>query len=271
MYPPTLMNLPRAKKSLGQNFLVDPNYQKKIINALSKGYAGQTILEIGPGQGAITAHLLEFAKRIVLVEKDHVLAKHLTEKYAEQPQVKVIQADFLKFDLAQVDWLSEEGGLKALAVGNLPYNVSSQILLKLLQAQDSFADLYLMFQKEVGQRCASKHGSKDYSMLSIWSQLFAEVEKLFDLPPGVFKPRPKVNSSFLKFHLKEEMSDDALNVIAFAKSLFQQRRKKISSVIKGKYSLENVEDSYKALCDLRPEQLSIEDLQNLYRRLIQTK
>lgn len=256
------MSYHHAKKSLGQNFLVDPNYQRKIIQAVRQIYQGETILEIGPGQGALTQHLSEFAQKIILVEKDTGLAQELARKYDSQIFIKVINVDFLKWDL---NALSDE---KIIVVANLPYNVSTQILIKLLQNMNKFQYLFLMFQKEVAQRCVASPNSKDYGILSVWCQLLANVKKLFDVPPTAFRPRPKITSAVLHFQPSGIEFDKKQNqFMEFVKLIFSQRRKKIGTVLKAqqKYKNQILEDfSGKDLLEKRAENLSIEQLRQLF-------
>lgn len=249
------------KKSLGQNFLIDKNYQNKIIQSVKSVYQGQPILEIGPGRGAITEHLLEFAQKIILVEKDNALAELHTKKYSERKNVTVYQSDFLDFDLKNVPD-------HTIVVSNLPYNVASQILIRLFENKHQFESLFLMFQKEVARRCVSQPGNKEYGILSVWTQLFSQAEILFDLPPTVFLPQPKVTSSFVKFVLNDKDFLQHKDLIVFVKKLFTHRRKKISTILKAQKILDVGAycdmPKIKDLIDKRAEQLSIEDFKKLY-------
>jgi len=245
----------RAKKSLGQNFLVDPNYQRKILRAVQSSES-DTIVEIGPGRGAITQHLLTLNKKLVLIEKDTELARNLEEQYAEQ-NVKVVCGDFLDINLDEI--LNE----RAAVVGNLPYNVSTQIFIKLLSQSQYFDDLFLMFQKEVAQRCVSPKGGKTYGVLSLWTKIFSDAEKLFDLPPTAFKPQPKVTSSFVKFKLNGANYAENRELIKFIKLLFSSRRKKIATSLKKRYRDCDL-SVHAELVDKRPEQLTLEEFRKLY-------
>lgn len=254
------------KKSLGQNFLTDLNYQRKIIEAVRDDYCGQPILEIGPGQGALTRHLCEFAKSLTLVEKDGALAKELNEKFAGENHVTVIHDDFLDFDLLSLRvpgsgaLPSEKSGQKISVVANLPYNVASQILIKIFIHSHLFDCLYLMFQKEVGNRCVAKPKTREYGIFTIWAQIFSNVEKLFDIPPTAFRPQPKITSSFLKFELKEADYNKEKNFIGFIRRLFNQRRKKISTTLK-----QNIDKKYfPQFADRRAEELSLPELRELF-------
>lgn len=243
-----------AKKSLGQNFLIDGNYQRKIIEAVQDDYQDQPILEIGPGRAALTQHLCGFAKSLTLVEKDTELAKDLKQRFAGDNHVKVIQADFLDLNL------KSHIEPKTVVVANLPYNVASQILIKIFSHQYLFEKLYLMFQREVGNRCVAKPKTKDYGIFSIWSQLFSDVEKLFDIPPTAFRPQPKITSTFLRFDLKEVDYADEKLFISFIRRLFNQRRKKISTTLKPSIDKKH----FPHFADKRAEELSLLELKELF-------
>ncbi len=247
----------RPKKSLGQNFLIDRNYQLKIVEAVRADYRQQTILEIGPGRGAITDHLVSFARQLVLIEKDVLLAKALARKYHAQKHVRVIEGDFL-------NW---EGTLpgEVLVVGNLPYNVASQIFIKLLRKGAPYKTLFLMFQKEVAERCVASPGNKDYGILSVWSRLLSQPKILFHLPPTVFNPKPKVQSAFVRFDLLGVAYEQEKDFISFVKRVFGQRRKKISTILKKELRhLGTLTNEVATLLDLRAEVLGIDSLKLVF-------
>lgn len=248
----------KPKRSLGQNFLVDPNYQRKIIDELKRGYADETILEIGPGRGALTQHVETFAKRIVLVEKDRELAAWHTSEHEGDAKWTVVNEDFLKWDFSE---LRDE---TTRVLGNLPYNVSTQILIGLLKRMGQFSKLVLMFQKEVAMRCLAKPGSKDFGPLAIWCQLFAKPTKLCDVPGTAFRPRPRVMSSVLSFEPSDVCYDDKQQrFIDFVHVLFNQRRKKIRGNLKaGGFDVSKHADH--PMLDQRAEQLSISEIQELF-------
>lgn len=258
-----------AKKSLGQNFLIDQNYQRKIINSLEINPKTE-VIEIGPGQGAITRHLIELnLKKLTLIEKDTELAKILDEKYKDKDHIEVIHADFLNLDLNE----NFKSDSHRIVVSNLPYNVSSQIFIKLLEYRDLFHALYLMFQKEVGSRLLAQPKTKDYGLLSLWCQIHTNPRKLFDLPPTVFKPKPRVWSSFLEFEIKQDSLLDSKIEREFwrmMKLLFQQRRKMILSILKKNISLEKIEviEKLSWIKQKRAEELSVEELIQLVKLII---
>jgi 16S rRNA (adenine1518-N6/adenine1519-N6)-dimethyltransferase len=247
----------RAKRSLGQNFLVDGNYQNKIIDVVKNKYNSETILEIGPGHGALTQHLVSFAKKLILVEKDFVLAKNLQEKFADHDHVSVVQADFLKWELPPIN--------EIIVVANLPYNVASQILIQIFKHSAHYKALYIMLQKEMALRAIAHPGTKDFSVFSIWCQLFSQPQKLFHLPPTAFSPKPKVTSTFLELCISPCDYNEQKDFIFFIKKLFNQRRKKISTTLKSSGILsQNLSDAIREKMDKRAEALSISELKELF-------
>ena len=217
----------KAKKSLGQNFLKDPHYRQKIIEALSLSEKDR-VLEIGPGLGALTNDIAEKCGELMLVEKDEALAFALEKKYSGNPKVTVITGDFLKIQIP-------EGNGDIKVVGNLPYNVASQIFFRLIQNRKNFSELFLMFQKEMALRFVASPSTKDYGLPTLWASIYTEAKILFHLPPNAFNPVPKVHSTFVHFKmretplLREEESEDFFTMMRL---LFQQRRKTIQSTMK---------------------------------------
>ncbi|MBF0107297.1 MAG: 16S rRNA (adenine(1518)-N(6)/adenine(1519)-N(6))-dimethyltransferase, partial [Deltaproteobacteria bacterium] len=170
----------------------------------------------------------------------------------------VCHGDFLKMDLAAVC----DADKKSIVVGNLPYNVSSQILIRLFQNNNLFNRLFLMFQREVAIRCLAGPGGKDYGMLSLWTQLFSRAKKLFNVPANAFLPRPKVVSTFLQLDCPGRDYREEAEFIKFAKVLFSQRRKKASTVLKT--SKTGASPTIRAWTDKRPEQLSLAELRQIW-------
>ena len=184
----------RPLKSLGQNFLVDNNIIHKIIlSAAIK--PDDCVLEIGPGRGALTEYLAGKAGRLVLIEYDHALAAALQERYADDPRVTVVDADILAVDLAEV--LKEGSSWKVVA--NLPYNISTAVLFRLLEVRDRLARMILMLQKEVGDRLVAVPDCADYGVTTVLLGLWFDMRREFIVPPGCFHPRPKVDSAVLSF------------------------------------------------------------------------
>lgn len=240
------------KKSLGQHFLVDNYYRNKICATILDNFKGKTLVEIGPGEGSITEKIIpKVNENVVLVELDDRFAPDLKVKF-ENEKVKIIHGDILK-----VDW--KLFNQEVFICGNFPYNISSQILFKVLEHQDQINGLVAMFQKEVAQRIASKKGSKSYGILSVLLAAFYETEYLFTIEPEAFDPPPKVDSGIILMQKKKALIEiekfgKFKNLVKLA---FHTRRKKLSNSLK---SL-NIElnDQSKELLDKRPEHLDVED------------
>lgn len=249
----------KAKKSLGQNFLQDDNIARKIVDSL-KISEEDSILEIGPGQGALTKHILEASpKRLVLIEKDRYLAPALAEEY---PVAEVIQEDALKFL-----WEELDPSEKWKIVGNLPYNVASKLMWD-IAAKSPAVNCVFMVQHEVGLRITAEQGSKKYGGISAWIQSFCQTQYLFKVPPTVFKPKPKVDSAVIKFYLRPDLEkpSDPEGLARIIKFCFQFRRKQLGKILKSFVSdslLQWMEEEGISLKD-RPEALSPVQFQGLY-------
>lgn len=268
------------KAGLGQNFLVDRKAAEKIVDAL--GEIGQSlVVEIGAGRGALTETLVQEAGRMIAIELDRMLATQLRVKYSRYPSVEVLEGDVLKIDFRTVlhrtigplGDLRPEKPERARLVGNLPYYITSDILLHLFEFHDQFDIMVIMVQREVADRIAARPGSRDYGLLSATAQLYTQVEKLFTLPPGAFSPPPKVHSSVLRLRVAPRF--DELNVspeefIDFLKLAFAMKRKTLVNNLKNHYSQEQVRDALKQSgirADVRAEALSLEDTAAIFRSL----
>ena len=214
----------KAKKSLGQNFLIDQNVIDKIVSTIN--IKNKTVFEVGPGTGNLTSSLLKKnPKKIFVIEKDSNLVSILKDKFKNQ--IEIINKDILKYDES---YLCNE---KLIVFGNLPYNISTQILSKwIINSNDKnlwFSNLILMFQKEVADRIISKYDSANYGRLSILSNWKLEIKKIIDIKPNCFSPRPKVDSSLLFFQPKKnyEKIKDPLNLEKVTRIFFNHRRKMI--------------------------------------------
>jgi len=216
-----------AKRSLGQNFLTDANIARKIVDSLNIR-PGDNVLEIGPGRGALTRHILDRQPgRLVVLEKDDDLAAALT---ARHPSMELITGDALAFP-----WETLEPGAGWKIVGNLPYNIASPLIWDIV-SRARFACAVFMVQLEVGQRLKAASGGKDYGALSVWIQSHTRVELLFKVPPQVFQPQPKVTSAVMRFFLHPDPPEpDAAKALALAlRMCFQQRRKQLGTILKSK-------------------------------------
>ncbi len=215
---------PYAKKSLGQNFLADPSYSQKIVSAL--GILGEdTVLEIGPGRGALTGLLAERAGRVVAVEIDRDLVSVLRDQFRDLPSVEIIEADFL--DILPTEVLGDQvvpGSIKVAA--NLPYYISTAILRKLFDHRHLFSRIVVMLQKEVALRLAAQPGTSDRGFLTVLVEHGFDSEVLFDVPAGAFRPVPKVESAVVSLTPKSSQPagfDELL--VELASAGFRQKRK----------------------------------------------
>ena len=250
----------RAKKHLGQHFLKDETIAEKIGNTLMlEGY--KNVLEIGPGMGVLTKYLIQKNIEVVAMDLDRESIAYLEENYKNK-NLKIVEADFLKYDISQL-FGEEQFGI----TGNFPYNISTQIVFKMLEWKERIPEFTGMFQKEVAQRICEKEGSKAYGILSVLAQAFYDAEYLFTVPPSVFDPPPKVDSGVLRLRRKEDISlpCDEKMLYKVVKTAFQQRRKTLRNSLK----TFNLSDKIKedAIFGQRPEQLSVSQFIALTQKL----
>jgi len=222
----------KAIKMLGQNFLVDNNVIDRIIDLVAPA-PGDHILEVGPGQGALTRGLAASGARVLAVELDRRLAPMLSREFGKNPLIDVVEADILKIDLRTE--LSRYSDSRWKVAANLPYNISSQVLIKFLETPTLFSDLYLMLQKEVGDRLAARPSCKEYGVLTLFCRLHFDVTREFIVKPGSFHPVPKVDSAILHFKALAAPRVDVGNEPIFrrvVKAAFAQRRKTLWNCLK---------------------------------------
>ena len=219
-----------AKKSLGQHFLLNPSTIDKILDLASVTFEDH-VLEIGPGPGVMTGRLAERTQTLIAIEKDRRFAELLRKKFESQPHVEILEQDFLKWDFREL--MKKNSRWKIVA--NLPYNVATEILFRLLEHRNRFVSMHLMFQEEVAQRLAAGPGSKHYGVLSILTQIDADIRIVYRLPPGAFTPPPKVRSAVVeliplaqpRFTLK-----DPFLFRKIVKAAFGQRRKMMVNALR---------------------------------------
>ncbi len=211
-------------KRFGQNYLVDKNILSKIANEINPA-ENEWIVEIGPGQGALTRFLYEKTKNIIAVEIDKRVVENLSRDLCK---IKILNEDFLELNLAEI---SEQVGSKLRIAGNIPYNLTSPILFKLFNNLDNITDAVLMVQYEVALRMNGKKGTKDYGILAVVLNYFARVELCFKVSPNVFYPRPNVNSAIVHLHFNTDLSDNNFNAlfIQTVKACFGNRRKTLKN------------------------------------------
>ncbi|MRR53077.1 MAG: 16S rRNA (adenine(1518)-N(6)/adenine(1519)-N(6))-dimethyltransferase RsmA [Deltaproteobacteria bacterium] len=226
------MGIIRAKKALGQNFLVDGNVIDNIIKAAQAG-AEENVLEVGPGRGALTSLLSEKAAQVVAVEWDRDLVPLLKEGVGSRANVEVVHGDILRVDLPGLLLPVRQGRWKVVA--NLPYNISSQVLFKFIENRPLFSELILMLQKEVGERLLAPPSTKEYGVLTVLCRLVFDIEKVFLVKPSSFRPIPKVDSIVLRFRVlptnRLDVGDEKLFRI-IVKASFSQRRKTLWNCLK---------------------------------------
>ena len=222
----------RAKKALGQNFLVDGNVIDNIIKA-AQIEATENILEVGPGRGALTALLAEKAARVLAVEWDRDLVPLLENGVGSRGNVEVVHGDILRVDLPGLLGNFRHGRWKVVA--NLPYNISSQVLFRFIENRSLFSDMILMLQKEVGERLLAPPSTKEYGVLTVLCRLVFDIEKVFLVKPTSFRPVPKVDSLVLHFRVlpadRLDVGDEKI-FRAVVKAAFSQRRKTLWNCLK---------------------------------------
>lgn len=244
------------KKRFGQNFLNDSQIIQRIIDAIAPT-EGQHIVEIGPGQGALTLPVLKKIKQLDVVELDRDLIPELKTLCEYAGDLTVHQCDALEFDFRSL--VDDDRALRV--IGNLPYNISTPLIFHLLEFSADIIDMHFMLQKEVVDRLAGRHGTSDFGRLSVMVQYHCEVTSLFDVPPESFTPAPKVNSSIVRiipYKTPPFIANDYSHFAALVKQAFSQRRKTLRNCLK---AVMTSTDWERVGVDptLRAEQLTVED------------
>jgi 16S rRNA (adenine1518-N6/adenine1519-N6)-dimethyltransferase len=283
----------RARRPrLGQNFLVSATAQRAIVEALGD-VSARTVVEIGPGRGALTALLAGRARRLLAVELDRELAGRLREQFAGRGPVEVLEQDVLETDFAalrgegaggdqrgEVDRDQGEAAAgrgeaeKLVVVGNLPYYITSEILLRLFRHAGDVERAVVMVQREVADRLAARPGTRDYGVLTVTAQMHARVEKLMTLPPGAFAPTPKVDSTVVRLTMAprfKELGVEAGEFLRFVRSCFAQKRKMLGKNLRNAgFEAEQVTAALEK-CGIpagaRAEEVSVERLAGLWREV----
>jgi len=256
----------RPKKNLGQNFLTDIRIQQKIIKACELR-PDDVVVEIGPGQGALTRLIATGVKKLISVETDRDLIEPLRMSFPNEligDQVEVINADFLQWEIPS--------GVKI--IGNIPYYISTPIIEKLIENRSKISVAYLTVQLEFGQRLTAKPGGKDYGSLSCFTQYYADIQMLFKIKNTCFKPAPKVDSCFLRIMMRPCPQEPAINeefLFKLIQTSFQQRRKNIVNSLKKTAGKEKLEHALKVLGidpNARPENLTLSNYIALSKNLM---
>lgn len=254
----------RARKRFGQNFLHDAGVIHRILRAIH-AREGQRLLEIGPGQGALTEGLLGSGAHLDVIELDQDLIPLLKLKFGLESRLSLHQGDALKFDFASL----VESGEKLRVVGNLPYNISTPLIFHLLEHAPVIEDMHFMLQKEVVERLAATPGGGDWGRLSIMVQYHCRVEHLFNVGPGAFNPPPKVDSAIVRltpFAEPPHPARDPKLLERVVREAFNQRRKTLRNTLKPLLSVEDIEAA-EVDPTLRPEQLDLAAFVRLANRL----
>ena len=276
---------PRLQPKLGQHFLAGESHALQIVDALGD-VSQHTVLEIGPGRGVLTSPLAKRTRRLIAIELDRVLAAQLRLRFGMFPNVEIIEGDILSIDIDSL--FGPKPGLRrpgiefkptpAKVIGNLPYYITSEILLRLFDYAKYFETLVLLVQREVADRIAAEPGSRDYGLLSATAQLHARVEKLFTLPPEAFSPPPKVHSTVLRLTMASRKNDLGLegdrqkeeSFINFLKLSFSQKRKTLWNNLKSEYPEADLRSAL-AKAGIKPgdraETLSLEESAALFHAL----
>ena len=271
---------PQSKPKMGQHFLASEDLAERVVETLGD-VSQSTVLEIGPGRGILTALLAKRTRRLIAVELDRVLAAQLRLKFGMSRNVEIIEADVLAIDFDSLfgpkPGLSRPGiEIKpepVKVVGNLPYYITSDILLRLFEFSKYFESIVIMVQKEVADRIAAEPGGRDYGMLSATAQLYARVEKLVTLPPDAFVPPPKVHSTVLRLTVdprQEKLGVGGDGFIDFLRLSFGQKRKTLWNNLKTNYEgpvLKRALAEAKVKPTARAETLSLEESAAIFRAL----
>ncbi|MGB8028624.1 MAG: 16S rRNA (adenine(1518)-N(6)/adenine(1519)-N(6))-dimethyltransferase RsmA [Terracidiphilus sp.] len=259
----------RTKPKFGQNFLVDGQAAQRIVAALGE-INDRTVVEIGPGRGAITEALAARAKHVVAVELDRELAAGLREHF-DSARVTAVENDVLRFDFAAA---AARAGSKLRVAGNLPYAITSPILLKLTASHAALDLAVLMVQREVAERVTAAPGTRDYGLLSATMQMYGPVERLFTLPPSAFSPPPKVHSTVFRWRFAPRFAELGVaeaDFLRFLRQAFAQKRKTLANNLRAAGVAPEAVSG--ALADAgidslaRAEAVPVEALAALWRRL----
>jgi 16S rRNA (adenine1518-N6/adenine1519-N6)-dimethyltransferase len=259
------MSLVRAKKHLGQHFLTDKNIASKIVDSLRPTIGYNQVLEVGPGMGILSDFLLQRTDlQTYLIDIDTESYEFLQKKYPQLGE-RLINDDFLEMDFGKV--FHVPFGI----IGNFPYNISSQILFKVLDNRHQVVQVVGMFQKEVAERCTAKAGSKEYGILSVFLQAYYKVEYLFTVKAGVFNPPPKVLSAVIRLTRNdaEKLDCDEKLFWQVVKAGFNQRRKTLRNALSSLINKEKMADE--PMLDLRAERLTVGDFVNLTNKIVESR
>jgi 16S rRNA (adenine1518-N6/adenine1519-N6)-dimethyltransferase len=257
------------KPKLGQNFLHDAQAVQRIVAALGD-CSRETVVEIGPGQGALTHALAPRAGNLIAIELDQKLASQLRAEFSSE-SLTVVEQDVLEFDFASIP---VEHGKRLAVVGNLPYYITSPILLKLAASHSALDRAILMMQREVADRVAAEPGSRDYGLLSVTVQMYGPIEKLFTLPPEAFSPPPQVHSSVVRWRFAPRFNSigvDEAGFLPFVRQAFAQKRKTLANNLRAAGMAPEIVARALTRAGIQPqsraEALPIEALAEIWKKL----
>ena len=243
-------------RRLGQHFLIRRSILERIAEAVCAP-GEPLVIEIGPGKGSLTEHLLARAERVIAIETDHLLVDRLAGRFKGAGNLTLVHADVLETDLAQ--WGP------AVVAGNLPYYIASPILRKVLALGETLRSAVFLVQREVAERLTAQPGSRQYGFLTVQTLVAAQPELLFHVPPGAFAPPPKVDSAVVRLTPHAPRVDDAGPFLQFVSQCFRHKRKTLRNNLAGLYDRDLLAEVPEA--SRRAEQLSIDEFERLYQRL----
>lgn len=232
--------MPHARKRFGQHFLRDPNVIRRIIASINP-QPDQVMVEIGPGEGVLTQHLVEQVQSLTVIEIDRDLIPRLERKFGQQEAFQLIESDVLKIDFTELAQQLKQAQLRV--IGNLPYNISTPLMFHLCQSRRVISDMVFMLQKEVVDRMVAKPGNKTYGRLSVMIQYYCQVQALFDIGPKAFSPPPKVDSSVVQMIPYQQSPYPEVDEGRFTdivRAAFNHRRKTLSNCLKGLLTAEQI-------------------------------
>jgi 16S rRNA (adenine1518-N6/adenine1519-N6)-dimethyltransferase len=264
--------VPLARRPrLGQHFLATEGYRQRIVRALALR-PDDLVVEIGPGRGAMTELLAERARRVVGIELDAKLATELREKHGENSNIEIVQADILATDLDAL--CRRHHSMRCFVFGNLPYYITSPILHHLMNAASVIRGMALLVQREVAERLIAKPGSRHYGYLTVVVQLHSEPRMVLKVPPGAFRPPPKIHSALVEFVMRPKYPDwseaQRAPFLEFIKACFAQKRKSLVNNLGSTYGRERVLTALERLrlpAPARAEELSVEQFVELSKLL----
>jgi 16S rRNA (adenine1518-N6/adenine1519-N6)-dimethyltransferase len=261
----------RRRPKLGQHFLSDTRYCSRITDALEAG-AGDLVIEIGPGHGAVTGLLASRARRVVAIEIDPELVDELRLKFQQSPNVEIIQGDVLLVDFGEIR--RRHNVERCIVFGNLPYYITSPIIHHVLGFAAQIRTMGLLVQSEVADRLVAQPGSRDYGYLTVFSRLYSSTRVVFQVPRGAFSPPPKINSAFVRSEMHTGLEGASLaaeqEFLGFLKQAFAFKRKKLLNCLAPVYPRQRIEaelDRLELPPGIRAEQLSLEQFIAIFSNL----